>query len=230
MLIRTSISSLIRSLQLPVILSGLALFLYLDPLPFELRTSPQEIPAWAIDPSTVRQWQSQAEYKVGQFNYGCHECHKMWPESGKIVLDKPIHDGIELRHGINDRCLNCHHPSNRDTFVDNAGDSIPWNLPQLMCAKCHGPVYRDWQHGAHGRSEGYWNQSVGKQIRRRCVDCHDPHRPPFPPLAPAPGPQTFRMGPQRYELHKQEHDPLHPNRDGPIGGDDIDDSAAERTR
>ena len=64
----------------------------------------------------------------------------------------------------------------------------------MKCAKCHGPVYRDWENGSHGRINGYWDQSRGTQTRRRCIECHDPHAPRFAPLTPAPGPFTLRMG------------------------------------
>ena len=89
---------------------------------------------------------------------------------------------------MNTRCFNCHNRTNRDTFVDDAGGEIPWNQPPLLCGKCHGPVYRDWQHGSHGRTNGYWDKTRGPQERRKCVECHDPHRPPFAPMVPAPGP------------------------------------------
>jgi hypothetical protein len=204
----------LRLFQIPIFLFGLAYLLYLDPLPFRIPTTPQDVPAWATDPSTVRQWPPQPAYRVGQFTYECHECHKMWPDWKKDILNRRLHAEVELRHGINDRCLNCHHPSNRNTFVDDDGNSIPWDSPQLMCAKCHGPVYRDWQHGAHGRTEGYWNTALGKQIKRRCVECHDPHQPPFPPIEPAPGPNTLRMGPQDHGPYESHHDPLHPTMQG----------------
>lgn len=78
----------------------------------------------------------------------------------------------------------------------------------MVCAKCHGPVYRDWQNGSHGRINGYWDRSRGPQTRRRCIECHDPHAPPFAPLAPAPGPSTLRMGAPSGGPMEEHHDPL----------------------
>ena len=204
-------------LWVPVALFAWAYFLHIDPLPFRNPTSPQQVPAWAIDTNTVRQRQRDPEYKVGGFTFDCQECHKMWPKSDMTKVNGKVHAEIELRHGINRRCLNCHHSENRDALVDDAGGEISWNDPQLMCGKCHGPVYRDWQHGAHGRSEGYWDTSRGSQLRRQCVECHDPHRPPFPPLHPAPGPETLRMGRQDFVSHEEVHDPLHPNSQSQAG-------------
>jgi hypothetical protein len=113
-----------------------------------------------------------------------------------------------LEHGINTRCFNCHHRTQRDCFVDDFGLAISWDQPQLLCAKCHGPVYRDWQHGAHGRVNGYWDTGRGLRRRLRCIECHDPHRPPFAAMRPAPGPQTLRMGPIRESGPGNGPDPL----------------------
>ena len=54
-------------------------------------------------------------------------------------------------HGNNRFCLNCHHPTNRKAFVDYDGSEIAEADVVLLCAKCHGPTYRDWQAGVHGR-------------------------------------------------------------------------------
>jgi predicted CXXCH cytochrome family protein len=97
------------------------------------------------------------------------------------------------------------------------GQAIPYDQPQLLCAKCHGPVYRDWQHGSHGRTNGYWNASMGPMERRKCTECHDPHQPPFPPMTPAPGPHTLRMGNQSPAEHLPEDDPLRISHDQPEG-------------
>ena len=57
----------------------------------------------------------------------------------------------------------------------------------LLCGKCHGTIYRDWQAVVHGRPNGFWNPALGGKTRLRCLECHDPHQPkfkPMPPLAP----------------------------------------------
>jgi hypothetical protein len=46
------------------------------------------------------------------------------------------------------------------------------------------------------------------QTRRRCVECHDPHHPPFAAMRPAPGPDTLRMGAQEGPGHGGKRDPL----------------------
>ena len=165
-------------------------------------------PSWAADPTPVRQPHLQPEYRQAGFSYRCSECHKIIASPAETHRTLTQHRELHLEHGINTRCFNCHHRDNRDAFADDYGNEIPWDQPHLVCAKCHGPVYRDWQHGSHGRTHGSWNAASGMQQRLKCVQCHDPHRPAFQSLAPAPGPNTLRMGAGRSQPHEAEHDPL----------------------
>jgi hypothetical protein len=187
-----------------------ALILAFNPLPFQSPVSQATpVPAWATDISPVRHPELKPEYQAGVFSFRCSDCHKILPpRAHDTVRTVAQHQEVVLKHGLNTWCLSCHHPENRDAFVDDRGEEIPWDQPQLLCAKCHGPVYRDWEHGAHGRTNGYWDKGQGEQTRRKCIECHDPHQPPFPPMRPAPGPNTLRMGPQGGEIHSEVRNPL----------------------
>jgi hypothetical protein len=119
--------------------------------------------------------------------YNCMECHTLLRAQWRY--DRPLneHQGIHLEHGNNRFCLNCHHPTNRNAFVDYDGTEFAQDDIVQLCAKCHGTTFRDWQAGVHGRQNGYWNVQAGAKTRLRCIQCHDPHRPKFPdmkPLAP----------------------------------------------
>jgi hypothetical protein len=121
------------------------------------------------------------------WTYNCMECHKLIP--ARWHYDRPVneHQDIRLEHGNNRFCLNCHHPTNRNAFVDYDGAEIAQADVVQLCAKCHGTIHRDWQAGVHGRQNGYWNASLGDKTRLRCIQCHDPHSPKFKsmkPLAP----------------------------------------------
>ncbi len=189
--------SLTPGFAVAVVLLALAAVLAIGPLDFASPVGPPAVvPARMLDPTPVRQPALEPTYHVAAYTYACSDCHRLF--QSPPVTDRPLtqHREIVLAHGINTRCFNCHHRQNRDAFVDDLGDEIPWDQPQLLCAKCHGPVYRDWQHGSHGRTNGYWNAAMGPVTRRKCIECHDPHDPPFPPLSPAPPPTTLRMGPQ----------------------------------
>jgi hypothetical protein len=120
------------------------------------------------------------------WTYNCMECHKL--TQARWHYDRPMneHKDIRLEHGNNRFCLNCHHPTNRNAFVDYDGAEIAQGNVVQLCAKCHGPIYRDWQAGVHGRQNGFWNAQMGDKTRLRCIQCHDPHRPKFQPTKPLP--------------------------------------------
>jgi hypothetical protein len=200
------------ALWVSAVLIVFAVVLLLNPLPFKSPASPASpVADWVTDTTPVRQPKPAPSYDVAVFTYRCNDCHKVIPPPQDDPRTVIQHREIDLQHGINTRCLNCHHPTNRNAFVNDFGHEIPWNQPQRLCAKCHGPVYRDWQHGSHGRTNGYWNKSKGIQTRRKCIECHDPHRPPFPSLHPAPPPHTLRMGPQYPSDGPHKHGGLRPD-------------------
>lgn len=197
--------------------------LALNPFPFRSPVAEAvPVPAWATDATPVRQPRLEPTYRVAVYTYHCSDCHAIIAERDPASYRTAVqHTEIELEHGLNTSCFNCHHARNRDAFAGDQGVEIPWHQPQLLCAKCHGPVYRDWQHGAHGRTNGYWDAQQGAQSRRRCIECHDPHVPPFTHLAPAPGPHTLRMGTPGATGHPAPHNPLRlPGASTRIGQDD----------
>ncbi len=130
------------------------------------------------------------------FDRTCMDCHRTFPPREDPPARLLQHQHVFLDHGINDRCRNCHYDQDRDKLVLRGGEVIGYDRVVDLCAKCHGPTFRDWQHGAHGRINGYWDTSRGGQIKLQCTECHDPHNPRVPaldPLAPLPGPDTLRM-------------------------------------
>lgn len=118
------------------------------------------------------------------WSYNCMECHKLL--QARWHYDRPVneHQDIKLQHGENRFCLNCHHPTNRNAFVDYDGAEISQADVVQLCAKCHGTIYRDWKAGVHGRQNGFWNASMGPRTKLRCIQCHDPHSPKFQPMKP----------------------------------------------
>jgi hypothetical protein len=142
----------------------------------------------------------------GSIEKTCMNCHVLWDSRKRQSNVLVQHKDIRLDHGENDNCLNCHEPDQRDKLTLRGGKQIGFADSVQLCAQCHGPTWRDWQRGAHGRTNGYWDKSRGTQIRQMCVACHDPHHPAFPKLDPFPGPNTLRMGTapegseEKYEL------------------------------
>jgi len=185
----------LRAVLVPLVFFGVAAFLWAGEWTFQSPiTAPPPTPAWATDIATVRHPNLHHEIKIGDYTFQCSTCHRVFPTRTTTGRTLTQHRDIKLEHGINDRCLNCHNRDDRNAFVTDDGGTIPFDQPQLLCARCHGPVYRDWQAGVHGREDGYWDRTRGRLERRLCTECHDPHIPPFPPMTPAPPPHTLRMG------------------------------------
>lgn len=122
--------------------------------------------------------------------YECSMCHEGFEgDLGEAALQGE-HSDIVFDHGRNVLCLNCHHPSNADLFVDFGGAEIASDTPTLLCAKCHGPHYREWSLDVHGRVSGFWGASQGVQAKLDCIQCHDPHWPKFKAMVPQ-GPPVY---------------------------------------
>lgn len=140
-----------------------------------------------LDKTPPRRTEGLDLVKMG-WTYNCMDCHKLL--QAKWHYDRPMveHETVKLDHGNNRFCLNCHHPTNRNAFVDYDGSEIRESDVVLLCAKCHGTTYRDWKAGVHGRKNGYWDASKGDQTRLRCIQCHDPHQPKFKAVNPLPAP------------------------------------------
>jgi len=206
----------VRSLMVAAVLVLTAVFLLTDPFPYRRPyQAARPVPAWAVDTTPVRTPSLRPEIELAGYTYRCSDCHRLFPSPPETVRSLTQHRHIVLKHGINTRCFNCHHLTNRDVFVDDWGREIPWDRPQLLCAKCHGPVYRDWLNRSHGRTEGHWDERFGALRRRKCIECHDPHQPPFPPMPPALAPDTLRMGDQTSTAtHPPGDDPLRLGRKG----------------
>jgi len=86
-----------------------------------------------------------------------------------------IPDALNLQHGNGAIwCLDCHHTETRNKLVDNFGNEISFNQSQQLCGKCHGPIYRDWRDGIHGKRIGEW-AADGKKRWFVCTECHNPH-------------------------------------------------------
>jgi len=165
--------------------------------PSALSTAPPRVRL--LDPPTVT---------IAGIEQRCTDCHMIFP-SRRVTPDRLYqHTDLVHDHGMNDRCFNCHALENRDKLVLHDGTEIGYDQVEQLCAKCHGTVYRDWQAGTHGRTQGSWGMDSPDQWRLTCSDCHDPHSPAYEPMAPLPGPRTFRMGPVHPREVHDERNPL----------------------
>jgi formate-dependent nitrite reductase cytochrome c552 subunit len=128
----------------------------------------------------------------------CATCHATKPANTTSKLGTPLtqfHQGLVGQHG-NLSCTSCHNPADGYSSLRLAdGKSVAYSEVMTLCAQCHGPQFRDYQHGAHGGMAGYWDRTKGGQVRNNCIDCHDPHGPKYPTVQPARGPNDrFQTG------------------------------------
>ncbi|MEK6623806.1 MAG: hypothetical protein AABY86_02480 [Bdellovibrionota bacterium] len=129
--------------------------------------------------------------------FPCSACHEAMDLNTKqrILVDE--HTNIVLEHDAKNRwCLDCHNPKDRDKLRLASGKLVDFSQSYLLCGQCHGPTYRDWKAGVHGKRSGSWN---GTKSYYLCVHCHNPHSPrvkkvvPFP-APPAPEAKPFFFG------------------------------------
>lgn len=138
---------------------------------------------------------------VGGVEENCNACHQIFESSHVGGEPLSYHQEITLSHGLNDRCLNCHDPKDRERLTMRDGSTISFAQTPQLCSQCHGTVYRDWQRGTHGKTLGSWITGSESQHRLNCNDCHDPHSPRYQSMAPLPAPNTLRMGEQHADPH-----------------------------
>lgn len=122
----------------------------------------------------------------------CQECHGIF--ESKPVPSSPLqqHVEIDLQHGMNNRCYNCHDYGDRNFLVVQGSERIGFAEVQRLCASCHGPTFRDWEAGIHGKALGSWDTQSPERGRMSCTECHDPHHPAFSPVRPLPAPASQR--------------------------------------
>src|SRR6266536_685092 len=142
--------------------------------------------------------------------YACHEKGKPPPlrfDTNQNLIIPKEHSDIVMHHGSHERnnnCFNCHNETNLEQFQTKDKRELKLADSAPLCGSCHGPTYRDWEAGVHGRTSGYWDRALGAYDRKLCVNCHNPHAPKFPGRKPAPGPHPLRGG-QETVAHAETH-------------------------
>jgi len=154
-----------------------------------------------LDTATVRRSYAdlvRAKEDLSDFDcYACHEKGKPPPlhydEHQKLIVATEHADVVmgHGSHGRNNNCFNCHNELNLTLLQPRDGRELKLENSTQLCGSCHGPTYRDWEAGVHGRINGYWDTALGAAVKKDCVNCHNPHSPHFPGRKPAPGPHLL---------------------------------------
>lgn len=130
---------------------------------------------------------------------GCHRAEEgvelKWDDDDNLIIPA-AHRQPPMRHGRfgrNNDCFICHIPDKLDKLRTLQGQVFDLKDSTLLCAGCHGPSYREWERGMHGRRNGHWETGRGEVRRLDCTSCHDPHSPAFPRMIPGPAPKPLRV-------------------------------------
>lgn len=149
----------------------------------------------------------------------CSSCHATRAENDTARHDsgtlEDFHGGLQLRHGTL-QCGQCHGAPgpygapDYDTLRLADGRAVAFDDAISLCAQCHGPQKRDYDHGSHGGMRGHWDRQRGPRERNQCVHCHDPHAPAYVGMVPAPGPRDrFLLRAERGSDHSEEREGGH---------------------
>lgn len=168
------------------------------------------IPAGALSTAPPRTMMTDPPtVKLGGFSRDCMNCHTIFKYELPTGRQLRQHTHIKMNHGINRRCLGCHDQNDRNRLNIGVDGTVPFQESHRMCGKCHGPVFRDWERGTHGRSTGSWDTASKERGKLTCVECHDPHSPAYKTYKPLPPPNTLRMGdPKKGTAHHPTRNPL----------------------
>lgn len=116
----------------------------------------------------------------------CSTCHATREPNfeNKTVEDlNEFHGTLKFAHGTVS-CLSCHNSKDYDALKLADGSRVEFTEVMTLCAQCHGPQMKEYEHGAHGGMNGYWDRTRGPRTKNNCVDCHNPHLPQFPKMQP----------------------------------------------
>lgn len=122
----------------------------------------------------------------------CDSCHSVRPAdvaTAKGAQLDEFHQGLQMAHGSL-TCASCHNPADGYASLRLAdGRALPFAESMTLCAQCHGPQFRDYQHGSHGGMTGHWDLTRGGRTRNHCMHCHDAHAPKYSTFMPVAGPR-----------------------------------------
>lgn len=170
--------------------------------PSVLQPIPLVDPAFLDQTAWRKSYADLVREKADLSDFDCYVCHDkkkppvlQFDAQHNIVIPDEHAESIRMGHGTHNRnnlCYNCHNEANLLTFSTRDGNELKFAESSRLCGSCHGPNYRDWEAGAHGRINGYWDHQLGEARRLDCVNCHNPHSPRIPTRAPAPPPHLLR--------------------------------------
>lgn len=164
------------------------------------------VPAASPFPTTIRAVPPTPRVATGgtdaqgrAVTVACSTCHQTTAPNPRLRSGAELtqfHQGLDYRHGSL-TCLSCHDARNYDRLRLADGTELAFAETMALCAQCHGQKRRDYEHGAHGGMQGFWDLARGPRTRNSCVHCHDPHAPAQPQVRPVLPPRDRLSVPAR---------------------------------
>ena len=201
---------------IPIVLVALAGWFVVQPDPTWPIPEAADLGGLVVDSAPLRPADTDpGVIDVGGAPLRCNDCHALFESGERQRTPIGQHQDVVMDHGLNSNCLACHDQTDRSLFQASGGERLAFTDTVPLCASCHGPTWRDWEAGIHGRTNGYWDKTRGDPVRQTCIACHDPHAPAIGDLPAFPGPNTLRMGtaPEHREATVPTRNPLHRWRD-----------------
>jgi len=137
----------------------------------------------------------------------CATCHEAGAEKALAQRDghpEAMHRELTVEHGSLG-CPSCHDGEQPFRLVLASGERLPIADYMRLCAQCHGPQFRDYEHGSHGGMKGYWDLRRGPRVRNGCIACHAAHAPAYPQVLPAAPPRDRFLEPKNEPGSAFEH-------------------------
>lgn len=131
----------------------------------------------------------------------CHSTREPNYENKSSADLNEFHESLKLAHGTIS-CLSCHNSTDYDALKLADGSRVEFSEVMTLCAQCHGPQMRDYEHGVHGGFNGHWDLTRGAQTKNNCIDCHNPHSPQFPRMQPTFKPDDRFLSKENHESHE----------------------------
>ena len=157
-------------------------------------------PVMGLTTTMVTKQGEQVEVRCGT----CHGLMEAQTEADPLRRPEAFHTDFELVHGTLS-CSSCHvRGGDAEHFRLADGRTLDGLEGRTLCGQCHSRQHSDYERGAHGGMNGYWDLTRGGRHRNDCVTCHNPHQPAFPRFNPAPGPRD-RFLPSADQNSAAEH-------------------------
>jgi ferredoxin len=152
--------------------AGLAAFVACQPdvAPVSVPRSPAKtaypVEGW-VAPGTGTVASQIRDHRGDSIGVACSTCHRgpVAPDASARGQPGALQREVKLAHGPLS-CFSCHDRADRDRLHLADGATVAFADVVTLCRQCHAMQGRDFDHGAHGGMNGYWDLTRGPRAQR----------------------------------------------------------------